>query len=109
MPFVKWPLPESELRNGKTEGGVIIPLAVELPAGWGLGLMTECDVVRDSMNASYEFEFFNTATLSHAICRRLSGYVEFASTVNPESGSEWITTDRDFSRFKDLRWRYPLA
>ena len=26
-----------------------------------------------------------------------------------ESGSEWITTDRDFSRFKDLRWRYPLA
>ena len=21
-----------------------------------------------------------------------------------ETGSEWITTDRDFSRFKDLRW-----
>ena len=26
-----------------------------------------------------------------------------------ESGSEWITTDRDFSRFPDLRWRHPLA
>ena len=26
-----------------------------------------------------------------------------------ESGSEWITTDRDFSRFKGLRWRHPLA
>ena len=25
-----------------------------------------------------------------------------------ESGSEWITTDRDFSRFPDLRWRHPL-
>ena len=25
-----------------------------------------------------------------------------------ESGSEWITTDRDFSRFKGLRWRFPL-
>ena len=25
-----------------------------------------------------------------------------------ESGSEWITTDRDFSRFKGLRWRHPL-
>lgn len=25
-----------------------------------------------------------------------------------ESGCEWITTDRDFSRFKDLRWRHPL-
>ena len=25
-----------------------------------------------------------------------------------ESGSEWITTDRDFARFKDLKWRHPL-
>ena len=24
-----------------------------------------------------------------------------------ESGCEWITTDRDFSRFKSLRWRHP--
>jgi predicted nucleic acid-binding protein len=26
-----------------------------------------------------------------------------------ESGSEWITADRDFSRFPVLRWRHPLA
>jgi len=26
-----------------------------------------------------------------------------------ESGSEWITTDRDFSRFNGLRWRHPLS
>jgi uncharacterized protein len=25
-----------------------------------------------------------------------------------ESGSEWVTTDRDFSRFRGLRWRHPL-
>ena len=25
-----------------------------------------------------------------------------------ESGSEWITTDRDFSRFPGLKWRHPL-
>jgi uncharacterized protein len=25
-----------------------------------------------------------------------------------ESGSEWITTDRDYSRFPGLRWRPPL-
>ena len=25
-----------------------------------------------------------------------------------ESGSEWITTDRDFSRFPELSWRHPL-
>lgn len=26
-----------------------------------------------------------------------------------ESGCEFITTDRDYSRFTDLRWRHPLA
>lgn len=26
-----------------------------------------------------------------------------------EAACEWITTDRDFSRFDGLRWRHPLA
>jgi uncharacterized protein len=26
-----------------------------------------------------------------------------------ESGAEWITTDRDYSRFPGLHWRHPLA
>ena len=26
-----------------------------------------------------------------------------------ESGSEWITTDRDYSRFPELSWRHPLG
>jgi hypothetical protein len=25
-----------------------------------------------------------------------------------ESGSEWITTDRDYGRFPGLKWRHPL-
>ena len=25
-----------------------------------------------------------------------------------ETGSEWITTDRDYARFPGLRWRHPL-
>lgn len=26
-----------------------------------------------------------------------------------ESGCEWVTTDRDYSRFRGLRWRHPSA
>lgn len=26
-----------------------------------------------------------------------------------ESGCEWISTDRDYTRFKGLRWRHPLG
>jgi hypothetical protein len=25
-----------------------------------------------------------------------------------ETGAEWVTTDRDFSRFPKLKWRHPL-
>ena len=32
----------------------------------------------------------------------------FLAALAIESGSEWITTDRDYSRFPNLRWRHPL-
>lgn len=32
----------------------------------------------------------------------------FLAALAIESGSEWITTDRDFSRFPGLTWRHPL-
>ena len=31
----------------------------------------------------------------------------FLAALAIESGCEWISTDRDFSRFKGLRWREP--
>ena len=33
----------------------------------------------------------------------------FLAALAIESGSEWITTDRDFSRFPGLYWRHPLG
>ncbi|MDZ7592752.1 MAG: type II toxin-antitoxin system VapC family toxin [Rubrivivax sp.] len=32
----------------------------------------------------------------------------YLAAMSIESGCEWITTDRDFSRFSGLRWRHPL-
>jgi toxin-antitoxin system PIN domain toxin len=32
----------------------------------------------------------------------------FHAALAIEHGCEWITTDRDFSRFEGLRWRHPL-
>ncbi len=33
----------------------------------------------------------------------------YLAALAVESGSEWNTADRDFSRFPGLRWRHPLA
>ena len=38
LPFVKIPVNTDRLGNDAVEGGVILPLAVKLPAGWDMGL-----------------------------------------------------------------------
>ncbi|HAV65098.1 MAG TPA: hypothetical protein DCY13_22345 [Verrucomicrobiales bacterium] len=88
MPFVKWPLPESGLRNGRTEGGVIVPFGMDLGGGWGLGAMTEFDFVSNGM-AGYDVEYFNTLTVGRDLIGDLGAYVEFAALVTPESGNDW--------------------
>jgi hypothetical protein len=89
MPFVKWPLSQSSVRNGKTEGGVILPLAVELPHGWGMGVMTEIDYVRDEDDGDYDTEYFNTVTFGHDIVGDLAGYVELAALFTSDTGDDW--------------------
>jgi hypothetical protein len=33
----------------------------------------------------------------------------FHAALAIESGSEWVTTDRDYARFPGLRWRHPFS
>jgi Putative MetA-pathway of phenol degradation len=89
MPFVKWPLPESSLRNGDTEGGIIVPWAVELPAGWGLGGITEFDFVSGG-SGNRDTEYFNTIALSRDLWGKLGGYVELAALVSPAGEGGWL-------------------
>jgi hypothetical protein len=47
------------------------------------------------------------------LCRRSGAkgnlvWDAYLAALAIESGSEWITTDRDYSRFPGLRWRHPL-
>ena len=88
MPFVKWPLSASDVRNGKTEGGVIVPFSMELPAGWGLGAMTEIDFVSDG-TGGYETEFVNSITFARDFTERLGGYVEFFAVTSRAPGFKW--------------------
>lgn len=92
MPFVKIPTAEGEIGNGFVEGGLILPLAVELPAGWGMGIMAQYDFIRDGDGAGHHAECVHTITFSHAIVGDLSGYAEFFSNVSTEEGSELAAT-----------------
>lgn len=92
MPFVKMPTASSGLGNGFVEGGVILPLAVELPAGWGMGTMVEVDAVRNGVGSGYHAEIIQTVTFAHDIVGPLGGYVEFFSLLSTESGAGWVAS-----------------
>ena len=92
MPFVKLPTHSRGLGNDSIEGGLIIPFAVSLPGDWGMGLMTEVDVLRNEADSGYHLDLVNSITFSHDLVGDLGGYVEFVSILSAESGSRWQAT-----------------
>jgi hypothetical protein len=100
MPFVKWPLPKSGLRNGKTEGGLIIPVAVDLAKGWDMGVMTEFDFVADDAG-DYDTEFINSLTVGHGLTDNVRMYLEFFTVTGSAPGFRWQGQ-------VDVGWTYAL-
>jgi len=92
MPYVKLPTNQHDLGNQSLEGGAIIPFAVELPAGWSLGLMAQLDVVRNAGRSGYHADFLNSITFGHDIIGDLAAYAEFFGAVSAESDSDWVGT-----------------
>ncbi len=81
MPFVKWPTNTGGLGNDAIEGGVIAPFAFELPAGWGCGVMTELDLVRNESDTGYTTDWVNTITVSRDLTDKIGFYLELATTL----------------------------
>jgi hypothetical protein len=80
MPFVKFPTNTGNLGNDRVEGGLIMPLAIELPHDFAFAVMAEIDINR--ADERYVLDFVHTATISHAIWEELGGFVEYAGFAN---------------------------
>src|ERR1043166_4590448 len=91
-PYVKFPTSQDDIGNRGIEGGLILPLAVELPRAFYLGLTTRFDAVRDEDESGYHAEFVNSAAFGHDLFGSLFGYVEFFSAVSTERDAEWVGT-----------------
>lgn len=89
MPFLKIPTAKRSMGNNAVEAGLIVPLAVPLPWGWSMGLMTEFDLLRNSTDSDYHVDFVNSITFSHDITDKLGGYVEFFTVTSSENDVPW--------------------
>lgn len=92
MPFVKVPTGTMSSLNDDVEGGVIVPLAIDLGRGMGLGLMTEIDILKNESGRGYAPTFVNSATVSVALTERLGMYLEAFVERSAERGAETVVT-----------------
>jgi toxin-antitoxin system PIN domain toxin len=75
--------------------------------------MTFAEQVREQPNASLVEPGERHWTIFRRLCleARVRGNLvpdAYLAALAIESGCEWITTDRDFSRFQGLVWRSPI-
>jgi hypothetical protein len=91
-PYVKFPTSQDGIGNRGVEGGLILPLAVELPSAFYLGVTTRFDAVRDEDESGYHAEFVNSVAFGHDLFGSLFGYIEFFSAVSAEHDADWIGT-----------------
>lgn len=92
LPYVKFPTSTSHLGNDAVEGGIILPLAVELPGDFELGTEGAVGIFQDQNGNGRHAEFIGSITVDHAIIGKLSGYLEFFSSFSTETHSQWIGT-----------------
>ncbi len=77
MPFVKFPT--SSLSGGKfIEGGVVVPLAVDLGNDWGFGAQAQIDFLKEGFpfGDKYHVALLNSYTVGHPITQNSSFFVE---------------------------------
>lgn len=88
MPFIKIPT-DTDLSNGKVEGGFIAMLGWDAGESWGLGFQAEADFVYDDADDSYDTEFLHTTVLGFDIAGPLGGYLEYVGVFSSDPGSAY--------------------
>jgi len=86
MPYLKFPTNHRDLGNDNIEGGLIMPMAVNEFETFGIGLMTQVDVLRDADDAGYHVDFVNSITAGVDFTDQIAGYTEIWTNLGPEHG-----------------------
>jgi hypothetical protein len=81
-PFVKAPTAASGLGNDAVEAGLIIPVALNLPAGWSLTIDPEVDALKNAVGSGRHVNLSGLLSFSHAAGKALTLSVEVWSDVN---------------------------
>lgn len=81
-------MPTLTVADQVVNAGLIAPFGVELPAGFGLGLMLEADLIRSTARSrGVDLLLLSTVTVGHDLVGSLAAYAELALTT-PTYGAQ---------------------
>jgi hypothetical protein len=87
VPYVKVPSAAPGLGNGVVEGGVALPMQLNLPADFTLALQTECDALKDANDSQRYANLVDIVNLSHPlpfISKDLTASIELFSSIGTD-------------------------
>lgn len=91
IPFLTLPSGADGLGGRGFAGGVGIPAQFTLAADFQLGMEGTVQTIHESGGGSH-FDYLNSMSIAHAITKKLSTYVEFATDISTAAHSSWIGT-----------------
>lgn len=81
IPFINIPTAYAE----KISGGIILPVAIEMPNEWGLGAQVQSDLASDETGNKYHVNFLVSATVSHSLFESFDFFSEAVVTRNSDT------------------------
>lgn len=87
LPFVTLPTNKSNgISPEHVEGGLIVPLAINLPNNFGLGLNVGTVFLKDDGSSGYHAEYLTSASLAYSWNDKLGTYYEIAAQFGGATG-----------------------
>jgi hypothetical protein len=86
VPYVKIPTAPNGVGNGAVEGGLIVPIQVNLPANWSLTIDPEGDALKNAVGQGDHFNMSGLLSFSRPVSKTLTLSLEVWSDVNFDPG-----------------------
>ena len=82
FPFFKIPTARLGVGNGAVEGGLIVPIALNLPGSWQLTIDPEADALANSVGSGHHLNITSPLSLSYPVTKTITLFGELWGDVN---------------------------
>jgi hypothetical protein len=103
MPYVSIPT-QTAVSTGEWEGGVILPVAMELSETLGLGFQVETARAWDDERHEYDWDFLHSIVLGISITDKLGAFVEYVGTTGDGPYEATANTGLTWASSENLQW-----